>query len=999
MDSQLWVPVPKIKATKSEPESSKDPLERVKTDVSGQNKTYALNLNKHCPEKNNLVNHGVGLSGAPDNSEDFTLSVRINRKRTLNDLFDESDDENFTPNSEQISSKTHLHPVNSSGDLVNSKPLNNSEIKADKLLPENVTSGYQKSSDVKVNNLPLKETVNNLEKGDHKRQKTDSSDDFKRSDSGEVPLSNELESLTDSIRKSLDAPKPVSSTTNLNSNTLDHAKTNKNNVNSGENHTSKNKQMKPKTDHKTKSDRKTKNEDVSLNHIKTENLNVKTEVKIDMVKDVKVEEKVQIKKEKKVDPLVIEDIIEPINRWWEEIDEDMDYNKGLEFESKSSRWKYLEHNGMIFTPEYVPHNIPIMVKGETIHLPPNLEEIATMWAQSMGTNYETSEIYCKNFWQVFVSKFEKDHFIRRCKLSDADFSLIKNHLEEEKQKKKDNKEFYKAKQQEDAKREYRFNYALVDWVREKVSSNKLEPPGLFKGRGLHPKQGLLKSRMFPKDVILNLSKDAPVPKVTNFQREGHSWKDIYHDNSVTWLAYYKDSINDQFKYMYLSAQSKFKGFHDFLKYNKARELKAYIQKIRDDYNTKMLCMTIIYTITLDIYEKQLGTAVYLIDYLALRVGGEKDADEADTVGCCSLRVEHIKFSEKKKNTITLDFLGKDSIRYFNTLNDVAYDNLAKFCNRKKSSEGIFSKINTNKLNEYLRELMDGLSAKVFRTYNASITLQNQFKRLRSKYKRSISTHTLLPSSVTDGLNDLNGLSVNEETGRTSRSSSNTDYSSLTSTNSIDINSIDDLDDTQDEINDKPTNNENSTKDKNKDKDKDTKDVSVDIGNVSELLQFYNYANREVAILCNHQRSIPKQHETSMTKLKLQAKMLKEDIQELNEYCKHLQSNSKDEFKFESKTKDVNGNPRKLITKPGMKLEAAKNKLATLKKKQKDHNIKMTIKDSNKTVALGTSKINYMDPRITVAFCKKYEIPIEKVFNKSLRMKFPWAMCVRSDFTF
>lgn len=70
---------------------------------------------------------------------------------------------------------------------------------------------------------------------------------------------------------------------------------------------------------------------------------------------------------------------------------------------------------------------------------------------------------------------------------------------------------------------------------------------------------------------------------------------------------------------------------------------------------------------MDIYEKQLGTAVYLIDFLALRVGGEKDADEADTVGCCSLRVEHIKFSEKKQNTITLDFLGKDSIRYFNTV--------------------------------------------------------------------------------------------------------------------------------------------------------------------------------------------------------------------------------------------------------------------------------------------------------------------------------------------
>lgn len=42
---------------------------------------------------------------------------------------------------------------------------------------------------------------------------------------------------------------------------------------------------------------------------------------------------------------------------------------------------------------------------------------------------------------------------------------------------------------------------------------------------------------------------------------------------------------------------------------------------------------------------------------------------------------------------------------------------------------------------------------------------------------------------------------------------------------------------------------------------------------------------------------------------------------------------------------------------------------------------MKMKEENKTVALGTSKINYMDPRITVAFCKTYELPIEKIFNK------------------
>jgi len=52
--------------------------------------------------------------------------------------------------------------------------------------------------------------------------------------------------------------------------------------------------------------------------------------------------------------------------------------------------------------------------------------------------------------------------------------------------------------------------------------------------------------------------------------------------------------------------------------------------------------------------------------LALRVGNEKSEDEADTVGCCSLRVEHIKF-EEGENKVTLQFLGKDSMEYKNTV--------------------------------------------------------------------------------------------------------------------------------------------------------------------------------------------------------------------------------------------------------------------------------------------------------------------------------------------
>jgi DNA topoisomerase-1 len=112
----------------------------------------------------------------------------------------------------------------------------------------------------------------------------------------------------------------------------------------------------------------------------------------------------------------------------------------------------------------------------------------------------------------------------------------------------------------------------------------------------------------------------------------------------------------------------------------------------------------------------------LIDKLALRVGNEKSDEEADTVGCCSLRKEHIKLEED--NRITFDFLGKDSMRYFNTVEviPIVYENIKTFLQHKKPEDDLFDRIDAPVLNDYLKSQMEGLTAKVFRTYNASITL-------------------------------------------------------------------------------------------------------------------------------------------------------------------------------------------------------------------------------------------------------------------------------------
>ncbi|KAK8779401.1 hypothetical protein V5799_019257, partial [Amblyomma americanum] len=58
------------------------------------------------------------------------------------------------------------------------------------------------------------------------------------------------------------------------------------------------------------------------------------------------------------------------------------------------------------------------------------------------------------------------------------------------------------RQQEKVARKYGF--CVVDGHRQKIANYKIEPPGLFCGRGEHPKMGMLKRRVMPEDVTINI---------------------------------------------------------------------------------------------------------------------------------------------------------------------------------------------------------------------------------------------------------------------------------------------------------------------------------------------------------------------------------------------------------------------------------------------------------------------------------------------------------------
>ena len=383
------------------------------------------------------------------------------------------------------------------------------------------------------------------------------------------------------------------------------------------------------------------------------------------------------------------------------------------------QWTVLKHNGPMFPPEYEPHKIPVFINGHEVILPIQAEEYATMFARYLDSDYMNSNTFKKNFWKDFKPTLEN---IKVSSLDEFDFSPIKKYLDREKEKKneitKEQKESLKEKQQEI---EEPYKNCIIDGGQQKVGNFKIEPPGIFIGRGSHPKLGKIKKRIKPEDVSINLDKESPIPK----PNVPGKWGDIIHDKTVIWLATWKEQITGKNKYIFTSLDSFFKSKSDEDKFNLARQLKKKANSIREKYESDI--------ISNDLKIRQLATALYFIDTMALRVGGKKDSkEEADTVGVTSLRVEHITLQDN--NTIKLDFLGKDSVRFCKKVNVLSniYTNLENFMKDKSKKDDLFNLINSSSMNEYLNSFMVGLTAKVWRTYNASLVFQKELDKIKEE---------------------------------------------------------------------------------------------------------------------------------------------------------------------------------------------------------------------------------------------------------------------------
>jgi len=376
------------------------------------------------------------------------------------------------------------------------------------------------------------------------------------------------------------------------------------------------------------------------------------------------------------------------------------------------KWKKLQHNGILFPPEYEKQGITIKIKGESINLDINQEEMVYQWAKKKDTPYAQDKVFQKNFTGDFAKTL--DSKFKKISYEEIDFANAYKVVDKEKDlkemmTKEDRKALAVKRKELREKLKIKYGIAIMDGKEVEVGNYMAEPPGIFIGRGEHPLRGKWKPRVTAKDVTLNLGKDAKKP-------EG-DWGKIIHDNDSMWLASWMDFLTQKRKYVWLADTAGLKQDRDKEKYEKAVKLGNEIEKIKDRIVKDMKSK--------DPKINKISTACYLIYRTAMRVGDEKDPDEADTVGATTLRKEHIKITA---DTIEFDFLGKDSVRWQETVVAEGHDkqfheNLKKIIEKKKPKEEIFEDITSRHVNQYYSGIVKGLTAKVFRTYLATAVVK------------------------------------------------------------------------------------------------------------------------------------------------------------------------------------------------------------------------------------------------------------------------------------
>jgi DNA topoisomerase-1 len=391
--------------------------------------------------------------------------------------------------------------------------------------------------------------------------------------------------------------------------------------------------------------------------------------------------------------------------------------------------KSLTHNGILVIHPPEPHNLTIRVRGKDQTLNPLQEEMAIAWVRKLGTPYVEDSVFARNF----LADFSKElHTKPSLKLDEVDFTPVIRFVEEDRIRKQNMTGEEKKVDREHRKGERErlkqlYGYATVDSQVMELANYMTEPSGIFMGRGQHPLRGRWKHGALESDITLNLDPRSPRPK--------GDWGEITWAPDCMWIAKWTDKLTGNGKYIWLHDATPIKQEREEAKFDKALKMEAKREEIHAHIMDGLH--------STDPKRREIAAACYLIDMLSLRVGDEKDPDEADTVGATTLRAEHLAF---KKDSVLFDFLGKDSVPWhkelemspdvyavFKELYDKAVERVNSFKTRASSkTDGdskkvaqVFSRVRSADVNKFLGEIDPDLTAKVFRTLRATVTIRDE----------------------------------------------------------------------------------------------------------------------------------------------------------------------------------------------------------------------------------------------------------------------------------
>ncbi len=395
----------------------------------------------------------------------------------------------------------------------------------------------------------------------------------------------------------------------------------------------------------------------------------------------------------------------------------------------------LVHKGILVAAVPPSSGLTLIIRGKEVVLDGLQEQMAMAFAAKRHLGYWDDSVFVRNFLRDFSIALDLKPILKPSEVDLEDLyrpAVLKR--EKEQQKKEEmTKEERKAltaerKVTREALRE-EYGYAEIDDERVEIANWTAEPDCIFMGRGKHALRGRWKPGPRHQDITLNLSPDAPMPP--------GEWAGKVWEPDSLWVARWRDRLSGKMKYVWVSDTARIKQDREAQKFELATKLVRRMSHIRGHIREGM--------ISSDSRRRQIATACYLIDVLSLRVGDEKDPEEADTVGASTLRPEHITI--KDDGEVEFRFLGKDSVPWHKTIQlppDVITI-LQQLINEARAPKArrqdgrthptrdkpqIFPRVRSHSINAFLSEAMKGLTAKVFRTYHASTTVRSYLARTK-----------------------------------------------------------------------------------------------------------------------------------------------------------------------------------------------------------------------------------------------------------------------------